>query len=912
MYKRTALALIISSATLLQTGCGQQESAAEYITQAKTSLASSQNNASIIALKNAIKVEPTNGEARFLLGQLYLSQGNGLNAVKELEKARGAKYDANQTLPLLARAYLLAEDYVAISDLNDKELTNDAKLAVKFFKTLAQLRQSHNKQAAEVLTQMREINGGHGYTVLADAFNQLAEQRIEQAQKLASQGLTLIPEQPETVLLLGNIAAINEDFPLAAEQFKQYLTLQPQQRSAELLLANVLLKAERFDEAEQHADIILAVLPNQPLANYIKAMVRIQAADYEAANRHAELAINNNFNQANIRLVAGVSAFYLSKHEQVLLYLEPLVQYLPEDHFARKMLVVSQLELGVIDNVTETLGDGENSSEQSDFYSALSYKLLKAGAKDEAKKLISTVNVDESSAQQLLKDGMLKMMLNDDKALASLEKAVALDPELAKAELAIAYIAVNDGDYAKAQAIADKWQTKYPEKADGLNLSAAIALKQGQYQQAKALLEQSVALEQNVYALMQLAQIAMVTGDKPQAMALINQAKAQAPDNLKVTRAYLQLDETGKALSEVEQKVAKEPDNQAIKLIYAEALMNKSQVDAALNLLNGITPDNKTPKFYWQLKINAYRANNNINLLQTTLNDWRKINPYHVEPYIYLSEVYSLKKDFDNALRTINSGLEKHNDHLMLKIIKTETLINMRDVVGAKAMLTSIAPEIQNLPGRHALYGRLALLENDYALAESHLRPLYQVKPSARTVMLLAASLMKQQKASDAIALLSDFNLKNGYYSDVNSLLGSLYLEQGDQAQALSTYQYMVEQQPNNVVAINNAAWLNMEAGQINQAKTLAEQAIALTPEQPSVLDTYAKILLLAGDARTALVNAKKAYELSSGKDIDVALNYAEILLANQRKNEASKVIEAIQSPRPEQQQKINELAQKL
>ena len=72
-------------------GCGEPESAENYIKQANQYLTEGKFSESIVVLKNAVRLAPKNGEARLKLGQAYLGLGNGLDAVKELEKAQQFK-----------------------------------------------------------------------------------------------------------------------------------------------------------------------------------------------------------------------------------------------------------------------------------------------------------------------------------------------------------------------------------------------------------------------------------------------------------------------------------------------------------------------------------------------------------------------------------------------------------------------------------------------------------------------------------------------------------------------------------------------------------------------------------------------------------------------------------------------------
>ena len=110
----------------------------------------------------------------------------------------------------------------------------------------------------------------------------------------------------------------------------------------------------------------------------------------------------------------------------------------------------------------------------------------------------------------------------------------------------------------------------------------------------------------------------------------------------------------------------------------------------------------------------------------------------------------------------------------------------------------------------------------------------------------------------------------------------------------------------------NNLAWLYMEGGSIDKALVHAETAYNLAPKHANVVDTYSQVLLKSGNKRLSLEKAEKAYELSEGKDIDITLNYIEVLIANSRKNEAKRLLESIKTNNETQQAKKNQIENQL
>ncbi|MCH2056447.1 MAG: PEP-CTERM system TPR-repeat protein PrsT [Thalassotalea sp.] len=898
-------------------GCGQPESANQYISDAKEQLAKENITTSIIALKNAIQIEPNNGEARYLLGKIYLEDGNRVNAIKELERALQNKYDISLVAPLLTEAYYLNEDFINIIEFDIAGLSPAAKIKVSFFQILANVMTGASEQAQELLKKLNKEEGNKGYYQLAKAYLTFAEQDLEGARSLVEEALSSLPANPHGVLLLGHIGAAKRDFSMASENYAKYLSLLPGQRSVELMLANSLLQQGKLVEAEQHADSILALLPEQAFANYIKAMVRVEEKDYVNASKHAELALANKLNQPNIRLVAGVSAFYLKNYEQALNHLKSLASFLPEDHFARKMLVVSQLELGLIEDAATMAEELTAASpENTDFYSSLSYRLLQAGATNEAKAVLAKQGqVQTEDASKLLKDGILRMMVDDDEALTSLEKAVELDPELAKAELALAYLAVRSGDTARALSIATKWQESYPEKADGYNLESAIALKRKDLSLAKKLLLQGLKIESdNLYSLTQLAQISQAEGDNDAAQDYIQKAITAAPYDLKVLRLYFRLLRNEEALQTLKDKLTQAPANDNLKIVVAEAQLSMGELESAIGLLNQITPNIDTPKLFWMMKVYTAKASKNIVMLKKALDDWSELNPYHIEPSFYLAEYYVYEKDFKRALNTVDEALKRHPEYLTLSFVKTEILLDMRKAADAKAFYESYKSRVDDLPAKYGIEGRIALLNKQFSLAAENLATFYKSQPNNKMVTLLAAALIGNSEQAQAIELLEGHIATMGGNSQVYSLLGTLQLQANNREGALKVYEAMIEEQPTNVIAINNAAWLNMEQGDFDRALTLINQAVDLAPNNAQVLDTKAMVLLKSGKAVLAWETSEKAILLYRNKPInnDLALNYAEILLANEQFDKARSFLNNLVITTPEDIARRNNLLESI
>ncbi|MFT5175673.1 MAG: Tfp pilus assembly protein PilF, partial [Gammaproteobacteria bacterium] len=86
----------------------------------------------------------------------------------------------------------------------------------------------------------------------------------------------------------------------------------------------------------------------------------------------------------------------------------------------------------------------------------------------------------------------------------------------------------------------------------------------------------------------------------------------------------------------------------------------------------------------------------------------------------------------------------------------------------------------------------------------------------------------------------------------------------GDEAQAVADYERVLETNPDNVLALNNLAWL-YEARGDTRALTMAKKAYDLLPERAEVADTYGWFLVKSGKVEQGLSLLDKALKGAPG-----------------------------------------------
>ncbi|MBL4900314.1 MAG: PEP-CTERM system TPR-repeat protein PrsT [Colwellia sp.] len=908
--------IVCASVILAVSACGNNETSQTYIAEAEKLLTDKQNPAAIISLKNAIKLDVKNAKARFLLGRLYLASGDGYSAEKELERALQLKYDANKVLPLLARAYMLIEsdDDIFLLEQEAESLSQSSKIQFLAYKTIAALRTDNEKLARETVELVQSMSKADGYSMLASAYLAFAQKNTDHAATLVTRILTAAPDNVDALMLQGQIALVEKNYSQAVTSFEAYFVLQPNSNKVQLFIAEALLKSGQYPQAEAIADAMLAKIPNQPFFQYIKAMARFDVKDYKAASNFSGLSLTSGFNSFSLKLVAGASAFYLKNYEQCHLHLTDILMYLPNDHAARKMLAISQLQLGLIENISETLGDYATSKQDnSQFLATLSYELMERGAYEKAKELAKHVtDAPAASAEQSARAGILKLMMNDPSGVDNLELALQQNPELISAELALAFASIKTGDLVRANEIATKWLKQYPTKAGGYNLKATIAFAENKLAQGQTALEQSLTLEpNNVYALTEMVKLANHQKKPTKATALTEEAIIAHPYNLKVLAQYFEFHKNEEGLQALITAQKNNEKNVKYGVLLAEGLVQLKKYKRASDVLAGYQFNTKTPKRYWQVMLIANSKQKDAQEMFLILDKWRKNNPYHIEPVLLLVNYWASKKLPDRALNVLKRSFKQHPNNLMLHLVKMQVLLNSNRSSEARRLLKDLSSFDFNKDVKAGIEGRIFLLERNFSAAIPKLKQQYKAKPSVQNVTFLAYAFEGSNQKQTAIKLLESYSSEHGLKPRVSLSLANLYLST-DVNKAILEYENLIKVQPNNIVVLNNLSWLYMEKALFFQALMHAKKAYSLSGKVPNVVDTYAQVLLKSGEKVKALVKAEQAYKLSKGKDVDIALNFVETLLANNDKEQAQKILAAISTQTKIQKIKYQQLSEQL
>ena len=136
--------------------------------------------------------------------------------------------------------------------------------------------------------------------------------------------------------------------------------------------------------------------------------------------------------------------------------------------------------------------------------------------------------------------------------------------------------------------------------------------------------------------------------------------------------------------------------------------------------------------------------------------------------------------------------------------------------------------------------------------------------PAAARALLRAESRLARNDATGARQALEEATAADPAFRQAQVTLAEQYQRAGEPARAAERYRMVLNQNPRDVVVLNNLAYVvGVDLKQPGEAFLFAERAFTLAPASPEVLDTYGWIQLLLGRPREAMEVLARAVRLS-------------------------------------------------
>lgn len=838
---RQPLFAAIMAATLFTMGCSESAENTEELAQAHLSRSEAyekqgQFKAAIIEAQNVLKKDPDNSLGHIRLARLFKAIGNSRSAINILEPIAETA-NSREVFLLLAQCYNDTGKYhsarEALANYRQAGGDQNGAYVITHAHTLIGLKE--RKQGIEVMQSLLSDPqySAEAKTALAKLY--LASQQFPRAQQLVDDVLQQQPENPEALFIAAQLAYFENDLDSAEKFLSNALIALPESDFIKPLrakvlsqLSSVLTEQGRTAEALIYSKLLASENPELHEArNQLSAALRkLEAGELEEAEAMlTELnAQYPTYEPGTVYL--GIVSYRQGKFDKADELLSASID--PETAAPRLVSAgaLNKLRLNQVDESLQLLQESMRSHPDNEGLLSLygQIAILQRGTQQSGAMALEkalAINPDNGKNRALLANYYAangKLELGRAQIAQSLKSA----PDNPEVVAAYADFMTRHGDPASAEKAVAALVAQAPDNPQALTLGARYAMARKDLATAKSWLQKAISVDKNGYpARAALADIAVLDGHLEDAITqytdLMESHPLEEGPYKGVISAYELKQQPGKGLEIVKDKSVQTPAS-AANAVLAEYYLRKQRFDRAAD--------------YFEKSVQTGNLASIPALGAAIYYEWARKN---------LAEA-----DFGLARRNLLTASRYSPNNPNLLGLLAETEIKARRFDEAKRIIEDIATQYPDSAQADLLSGKLLQLQGNQAGALDAYRSGWKKEPSDLAGQLVYESLQRTAGAQQSSAFLQEWlELKPRSQAARMARATQLQLA-GEIAEARVMYESLLEDNPDNLAAWNNLAWL-YDGIDYQRASEIARKAYALAPDNPSVLDTYGWFLFKAG-----------------------------------------------------------------
>ncbi|MEF9995669.1 MAG: PEP-CTERM system TPR-repeat protein PrsT [Burkholderiaceae bacterium] len=907
-FRLTLLAAALGVALL--SGC--DKSPDQLVASGQEYLAKGDDKAAIIQFKNALLERPDNGTARLLLGRSLLATGDFAGAEKELRRALELGQPADAVIPPLVQA--LADQGqvdVVIKEFATRKLDKpEAEAAFKAYLGDALLSRRMQKEAAAAYAAALAAQPGNPHASLGQARLLAIDKQLPAATALVERVVVDAPALGESGLLLSDLRAAQGDRAGARKALEDTVARAPKYLPARLNLIRILLAEGQTEEAGRQLDAARAIQPGDLSLHYFDAFYAYSKGEPQKAAETLEQILKVVPDNVAALVLSARIELQANKTAMAETHLQAALARAPGHVEARRLLAASYLRTGQPAKAQEILQPvlaGAKSADAGLLLLAGEAALAVGNSTQAAGFFKVAAQAPEAQdagrrAAALTRLGQIQLQSgNVELGLKELEAASALAPDQSQADLAVIANFLSRKEYDKALEAARKLEKRKPDSALSQQVLGNVHLARKELPAARKRFEQALKLDPTyLQAAFALSNMDLIEKNIAPARARYEAIIERDP---KKEGAYIGLADliarSGGAPDEVirtlQRAISANPNSVAARLALATFHLNRNEAKPAIQVARealAASPDN--PRVLEVLAAAQESAGENNQAIDS-LNKLVQVAPRQELALVQLAAAYARQGQHDKAaeqLRRILSLSPKDEGvtrELVVQLVQAKKPDEAMKV--ARQAQTTFAKSAIG----YLLEGEILLTQDKTTEAEAAYRKGLTVQPGNTALAVkLFALLQKTGRAAEADAFASKW--VNTWPKDVGMrmALAERDMAGGNLKAAAAQYKTVLGVQPDNVVVLNNLAWVSGELGD-PQAIGYAERALKLAPQSPQVIDTLGGLLIKKGDLAQGLEYQARAVQLAPAAP-SLRVNYARGLIKAEKKDLARKELEAAQA----------------
>jgi len=269
-----------------------------------------------------------------------------------------------------------------------------------------------------------------------------------------------------------------------------------------------------------------------------------------------------------------------------------------------------------------------------------------------------------------------------------------------------------------------------------------------------------------------------------------------------IAKAYMAIGNYGEALNNYEKAIQANADDLLLQYEYAKLLARTKQYkDANQRFSNLIASDSLNPNYYYELGVVLEKQKDTAALQQ--FQKTFKLDATHQKAIFKIAKHHLIKRNFIEAHRYIDKGLESYKNNIELISLKAQTYYHQDYYTHAVVWFNKLLDLGEKSEFIHEKLSLSYAQNSDYEDAIYHRKQALKYNPNdASAIFVIGTYYERLSDFEKAEAYISKaIKLQDRSLADEYQRLGTLYNRQKKYDQAIKAFQKSLKEDPSNIMA---------------------------------------------------------------------------------------------------------------
>ena len=872
-----------------------------FYEEAKDYLEKGDIRAAIIQLKNAIRADGDNVQARFDLAIIYLRGRDGPSAEKELKAARDRGMEENKIILRLAQAYTLQnKNEQILKEFDTGERTNKVNAGILAARAGAHVALKKLDLAEEELKKAIEIAPEATSVLLALSQVHQAQGRFKIAEEQIDKALKIEPDNQRALVRKGSLLQARRDYDGAIESYSKVLKLNEANIPARVSRAGAHIARNDDGAARIDVDSALADTPKNPIARYLSALLLAREKKYTEAKDTMLPVMGVLANYPPALYLQASLTFALGQVEQAQTQIQGYLVKVPDSKRGKRLLAAIYLRKKAANKAVELLEPMlQTNPDDVRLMTLLGNAYVAERRNSDAAALFEKIAAADSKNTDARTRLALTRLGSGDRetAVKEFENILESEPDEVRANLLLVLTHLREREFEKALTAAHSLKKRMPDNPMPEKFLGTIYLGKKDTEAARMHFRKALEIEPKFLpAALNLAEIDRIAGDlkgaRQQYKKILERDPKHEQTMLRIAQTAFAENQTDTGIKWLNRAITSNPKSKRprIRLVNAFLRMRDNQraLNAARELVQVAERDPDALDMLARAQIAAGKLTNGI----STYRQLATIVPDSAKVHHRLGRALAAAKNYAEASDALDKAIALDSKLVPARQSRIRVAYLEKGPEYALALAQKMTEEAPKETYGYLLQGDVQMQSGKYDAATKAYAAAQELKPSGQILSRYVRSLTRSGKDGEARTLLEDWLAWKPDDTAVRLLYASALIRSRDITAAIRENEKLLTSFPNNPVLLNDLAWLYGEV-EDDRAVEFSRRAYKLSPESAAITDTLGWLLVKKGKTVQGLELLRKAHAGAPGQH-DIGYHLAAALSRSGNGAEALKLLKSI------------------